>query len=111
MEHLAGALLSRSHVRHPSRRRRSTVRRPIPDANAAAVAETEQAFKDAGYPVLGVVCGVSDESQVESMVQKAVQTFGRLDMAFNNAGIIKPAIDTADERAEDFDRVQAVNAR
>src|SRR3989442_10804280 len=32
-------------------------------------------------------------------------------MAFNNAGIIRPAIDTAEERAEDFDLVNAVNAR
>jgi NAD(P)-dependent dehydrogenase (short-subunit alcohol dehydrogenase family) len=83
----------------------------IADVNATAIAEAEQAFKDAGHQALGVVCDVSDETQVESMVHKAVQTFGRLDMAFNNAGIITPAIDTADERAEDYDRVQAVNAR
>ena len=83
----------------------------IADVNAAAVAEAEQAFKDAGHQVLGVVCDVSDEAQVESMVKKTVETFGRLDMAFNNAGIIKPAIDTADENAEDFDLVNAINAR
>lgn len=83
----------------------------IADVNAPAVAELEQAFKDAGHQVLGVVCDVSDEAQVESMVQKTVQTFGRLDMAFNNAGIIKPAIDTADELAEDYDLVTRVNAR
>jgi len=83
----------------------------IADVNAAAVADVEQAFKDAGHQVLGVVCDVTDESQVESMVKKTVETFGRLDMAFNNAGIIKPAIDTADENVDDFDLVNAVNAR
>ncbi|TDO51577.1 NAD(P)-dependent dehydrogenase (short-subunit alcohol dehydrogenase family) [Kribbella sp. VKM Ac-2527] len=83
----------------------------IADVNAAAVAEREQAFKHAGHQVLGVACDVSDEAQVESMVHETVQMFGRLDMAFNNAGVIRPAIDTADERAEDFDLVNRVNAR
>lgn len=83
----------------------------IADVNALVVAEIEQAFKDAGHEVLGVVCDVSDEAQVRSMIQSAVQTFGRLDMAFNNAGIIIPSVDTADELAENYDRVNAVNAR
>ncbi|MGW2651553.1 glucose 1-dehydrogenase [Streptomyces sp. NPDC001393] len=83
----------------------------IADVNAEAVAVTEQALKDAGHQVLGVICDVSDEAQVEAMVRKAVENFGRLDVAFNSAGIITPSIDTADERAEDYDRVNAVNAR
>ena len=40
-----------------------------------------------------------------------MQTFGRLDMAFNNAGIITPSIDTADESAENYDKVNNINAR
>ncbi|MGI5423863.1 glucose 1-dehydrogenase [Streptomyces sp. CA-179760] len=83
----------------------------VADVNAAAVAETEQALKSAGHEALGIVCDVCDEAQVEAMVRKTVQTFGRLDMAFNSAGIISPSTDTADERAEDYDRVTAVNAR
>src|SRR6266545_4661478 len=83
----------------------------IADVNAAAVAQAEQALTEAGHQVLGVVCDVSDEAQVESMVQRTVATFGRLDMAFNNAGIIKPAVDTADESADDFDLVNSINAR
>lgn len=83
----------------------------IADVKADAVAEAEQSFKDAGHEALGIVCDVSDEAQVEAMIQKTVRTFGRLDMAFNSAGIISPSIDTADERAEDYDRVTAVNAR
>ncbi|MFF4357679.1 glucose 1-dehydrogenase [Streptomyces sp. NPDC001604] len=83
----------------------------IADVNPEAVAETEQTFKAAGHEALGVVCDVSDEAQVEAMVQKTVRTFGRLDVAFNCAGIISPSIDTADERAEDYDRVNGVNAR
>ena len=40
-----------------------------------------------------------------------VDTFGRLDMAFNNAGIQVPPSDAADEAAETFDRVNAINLR
>ena len=45
------------------------------------------------------------------MVKATVDTFGRLDMAFNNAGIQVPPSDAADEPAEVFDRVNAVNLR
>jgi NAD(P)-dependent dehydrogenase (short-subunit alcohol dehydrogenase family) len=48
---------------------------------------------------------------VAAMVDTAVATYGRLDMAFNNAGIQAPPTDTADEPAETFDRVNAINLR
>ena len=46
-----------------------------------------------------------------AMVKATVNTFGRLDMAFNNAGIQVPPSDAADEPAEVFDRVNAINLR
>jgi NAD(P)-dependent dehydrogenase (short-subunit alcohol dehydrogenase family) len=45
------------------------------------------------------------------MVERAVGQFGRLDMALNNAGIQAPPTDAADESAELFDRVNAINLR
>ena len=65
----------------------------------------------AGHEVLGVTCDVSDEAQVAVMMERTVATFGRLDMAFNNAGIQAPPTDAADEPADLFDRVNAVNLR
>ena len=65
----------------------------------------------AGHQVLGVRCDVSDEDQVAAAVAAAVDRFGRLDMAFNNAGIQIPPSDAADEPAEVFDRVNAINLR
>jgi NAD(P)-dependent dehydrogenase (short-subunit alcohol dehydrogenase family) len=64
-----------------------------------------------GHQALDVVCDVSDEEQVASLVERTVETFGRLDFAFNNAGIQAPPTDAADEPAETYDRVTAVNLR
>jgi NAD(P)-dependent dehydrogenase (short-subunit alcohol dehydrogenase family) len=65
----------------------------------------------AGHQALGVLCDVSQEDPVAAMVDRAVATFGRLDMAFNNAGIQAPPTDAANEPAETFDRVNAINLR
>jgi len=64
-----------------------------------------------GHRALDVSCDVADEDQAAAMVERAVATFGRLDMAFNNAGIQVPPTDAADEPAEHFDRVNAINLR
>jgi NAD(P)-dependent dehydrogenase (short-subunit alcohol dehydrogenase family) len=74
----------------------------------------QRAAKDlvvAGHQAIGVACDVTDEQQAAAMAERAVATFGRLDMAFNNAGIQAPPSDAADETAENFDRVNAVNLR
>jgi NAD(P)-dependent dehydrogenase (short-subunit alcohol dehydrogenase family) len=64
-----------------------------------------------GGNAIGVACDVSDETQVAAAVDRAVTEFGRLDMAFNNAGIQVPPSDAADEPLENFERVTAVNQR
>ncbi len=57
------------------------------------------------------VCDVTDEAQVEAMVKKTVKRFGRLDCAFNNAGIMPDDVETADLPASEFDRVISANLR
>jgi NAD(P)-dependent dehydrogenase (short-subunit alcohol dehydrogenase family) len=54
---------------------------------------------------------VADEAQVKLMVKQVVSTFGRLDAAFNNAGVQSPVAETTDASEEDFDRVMAINLR
>lgn len=61
--------------------------------------------------VAGFVCDVTSEEQVAALVKHTVATFGGLDMAYNNAGIQVPAVDAADEDAENFDKVNAINLR
>ena len=54
---------------------------------------------------------VSDDAQVEAMVDRTVSEFGRLDVAFNNAGVMARIAPTADSTREDWERVIGVNLR
>src|SRR5438093_11264701 len=83
----------------------------LADIDERALRAATDELTTAGHQVIGVTCDVADEAQAVTMVERAVATFGRLDMAFNNAGVQAPPSDAADERAEDFDRVNAINLR
>ncbi|CAJ1884272.1 unnamed protein product [Sphenostylis stenocarpa] len=57
-----------------------------------------------------VHCDVTDENQVKNAVHKAVETYGKLDIMFNNAGIVDPNKHRIiDNDKEDFERVLSVN--
>lgn len=64
-----------------------------------------------GLKALAVPCDVTNEAEVESAVARTIEEFGGLDMAFNNAGIMLPPVDSAEETAEAFDRIVGVNLR
>jgi NAD(P)-dependent dehydrogenase (short-subunit alcohol dehydrogenase family) len=81
------------------------------DINPTALQAATDTLSAAGHQVLGVKCDVSAEASVADAVGAAVDTYGRLDMAFNNAGIQVPPSDAAHEPAEVFDRVNAINLR
>ncbi len=83
----------------------------LADINERALKVATDSLTSAGRKVLDLVCDVSDEAQVASTIERTVTHFGRLDMAFNNAGIRVPPSDAADETAENFDRVNGINLR
>ena len=83
----------------------------LADVNERALKAATGELASAGHAVQAASCDVSDEEQVAAMVRQAVDGFGRLDMAFNNAGIQVPPSDAADEPLESFERVNAVNLR
>ncbi len=83
----------------------------LADIDEDAVRAAADELVAAGHEALGVGCDVADETQVAALVDRTVDAFGRLDMAFNNAGIMIPPSDAADEPAERFERVNAVNLR
>jgi len=83
----------------------------LADIDEMALRAATDGLTAAGHRVLGVRCDVADEDNVAAMVRTTVDVFGRLDMAFNNAGIQVPPADAADESGEVFDRVNAINLR
>ncbi|SEE20267.1 glucose 1-dehydrogenase [Streptomyces sp. Ag109_O5-10] len=83
----------------------------LADIDETAVNAAAKDLTDAGHQALALVCDVSDEDQVAAAVDRTVATFGRLDMAYNNAGIQIPPTDAADESLEQFEKVHAINLR
>ena len=83
----------------------------LADFQEDAVKAAAEELAAAGHKALAVRCDVSDDAQVAAMVDRAVAAFGRLDAAFNNAGVMARIAPTADSTREDFDRVIGVNLR
>jgi len=83
----------------------------LADISEEALQQAVDEIKSVGGNAIGVLCDVSDEAQVATMVERTVAAFGRLDAAFNNAGIQVPSSEVADQPAEEFDRVNAINLR
>jgi NAD(P)-dependent dehydrogenase (short-subunit alcohol dehydrogenase family) len=83
----------------------------LADVQENAVRSAAEELVSAGHKTIAVRCNVADEADVAAMVEQTVSTFGRLDAAFNNAGVQSPAVETADASGEEFDRVNAINLR
>ncbi len=61
--------------------------------------------------ITAVVADVSSEGDVDGYVQKTVDTYGKVDLFFNNAGIEGKMLPMVELEVADFDRVMAINAR
>jgi len=83
----------------------------LADWNEKAVRFAAGELAGQGHKALAIRCDVADDAQVEAMVDQTVATFGRLDAAYNNAGVQNILAETADATREDFDRVTAINLR
>jgi FlaA1/EpsC-like NDP-sugar epimerase len=67
------------------------------DINESALRAATEGLTSAGHRAISVTCNVADEAQATAMVERTVATFGKLDMAFNKAGILGPVGDLTDE--------------
>ena len=83
----------------------------LADWNEEAAQSAARELANKGHKTLTIRCDVSDDAQVEAMVKQTVATFGRLDAAYNNAGIQNVLAETADSPRDDFDRVMGINLR
>ena len=81
------------------------------DWNEKAVGSAAEQLVAQGHKARAIRCDVADDAQVEAMVEQAVAAFGRLDAAFNNAGVQNTIVEAADASREDFDRVMSINLR
>jgi len=73
--------------------------------------DTVEQIKAMGSEAIFVHADVSNSASVQALVNAAVETYGRIDAAFNNAGILPPTADFADMKEEDFDRIISVDLK
>src|SRR5580700_6130291 len=83
----------------------------IADYVPTGAEQTAKMIKDAGGTASCVAADVSVTKQVEMMVATTVETYGRIDGAFNNAGIEGKMSDTVAHTEENFDRIMAINLK
>jgi NAD(P)-dependent dehydrogenase (short-subunit alcohol dehydrogenase family) len=81
------------------------------DINQAGGEETAAAIKAAGGKTAFFKADVSQASEVEELIAKIVKSRGRLDCAYNNAGVEGELGLTAEQNERNFDRVIAVNVK
>ena len=83
----------------------------LADRREDAVRAAAEGLSASGGKALAVRCDVTDDTQVASMIDRTVFAFGRLDAAFNNAGVMQRRVDTAEISGDEWDRVMAINLR
>jgi NAD(P)-dependent dehydrogenase (short-subunit alcohol dehydrogenase family) len=83
----------------------------LADRDAGLVGTATESLRNAGHRVTGVTCDVTDSAQVDAVIERTVRTYGRLDVAFNNAGVNSPAAAFLETSDDEFERVMAVNLR
>ena len=83
----------------------------ILDRSEAALQDTAAAVRAAGAEVLAIACDIAEPAQVEAAVARTVAAFGRLDIAFNNAGVENTASPVAEIALADWDRILGINLR
>src|SRR4051812_25748900 len=67
--------------------------------------ETSRMIEELGARALAVRCDVSRAEEVEAALDKTLETFGRLDFAFNNADVEQPVTGAADITLEQWTRI------
>ena len=65
--------------------------------------------KEAGGESVGIVCDVSNPESVKSLFAEIKSKFGRVDLLFNNAGVVAPGVPLEDVKIEDWQNVINVN--
>jgi len=90
---------------------REGARVSVADVDAREGQSTVQKIREADGEAIFIRADVSKVAEVEALVDETIKAYGRLDCAFNNAGIIGELALTADCTEENWDRVIGVNLK
>lgn len=83
----------------------------ILDRTEDGLSETANAVRSAGAEALVIACDVSQPDQIEAAVGRVIETFGRLDIAFNNAGVENKPAPVHEIALSEWDRILDINLR
>lgn len=84
----------------------------VADVDVKGGEATVSHIKDLGGEAIFIKTDVSKSKEVQSLINKTVETYGRLDYAYNNAGLNRGiGVPTADYLEEDWDIVQSINLK
>jgi NAD(P)-dependent dehydrogenase (short-subunit alcohol dehydrogenase family) len=83
----------------------------VADVSEQGSQETARMIEELGGRVLAVTCDVTRAEDVKAALDKTVETFGRLDFAFNNAGVEQKMAPTAELEEAEWDRIVNTNLR
>jgi len=84
----------------------------VADVDVGGGEETVKHIRESGGEAIFVKTDVSKSDEVQALVNRAVETYGRLDYALNNAGVNRGiGVPTGDYKEEDWDIVQSINLK
>jgi len=83
----------------------------VADRSAESNQETARMIEELGPRALSVTCDVTRTEDVKAALDKAVEAFGHLDFAFNNAGSEQPSTATAHLTEQEWNRIIGINLR
>ncbi|MBH8572252.1 SDR family NAD(P)-dependent oxidoreductase [Nostocaceae cyanobacterium CENA369] len=83
----------------------------VADISEQGNQETARTIEDLGGRAIAVKCDVTRSEDVKAALSKTIETFGRLDFAFNNAGVEQKNAATAQIEESEWDRIVNINLR
>ena len=104
----AGSGIGRATALAFAREGASAVVSDISEQNAR---DTARRIEELGRGALALACDVTRSEDVRAALDETIKTFGRLDVAFNNAGVENEVKPMADVTEEEWDRIVAINLR
>jgi NAD(P)-dependent dehydrogenase (short-subunit alcohol dehydrogenase family) len=83
----------------------------VADVSQKGIQETVCLIEEAGGKALAITCDVQKSEDIKKALDETVKTFGRLDIAFNNAGVEQPIKETTAITEEEWDKLMNINLR